>query len=135
MHKFLSATPFGQKEVIAFLRIIIAIFLIIHGKEVLDPVKMKEYAAWDQFKNAPVLAYLGKGAELVAGILLLLGWFTRVSCLIIIGTFGYITFLVGHGKFWMEDQHPFMFVLFGILFLFTGPGALSLDAMVFRKKS
>jgi putative oxidoreductase len=36
---------------------------------------------------------------------------------------------VGHGRFWYEDQHPFLFALFGVLFFFTGPGAWSLDAL------
>jgi putative oxidoreductase len=80
------------------------------------------------------MPYLGKGAEFVAGVLLLPGLFTRVACLITIGTFAYISFFVGHGKVWMDDQHPFLFVLFGLLFFFTGPGALSLDGMLFKNK-
>jgi putative oxidoreductase len=47
----------------------------------------------------------------------------------------YITFIVGGGKFWYEDQHPFMFALFGLLFLFTGPGAFNLDEVIFKKGS
>jgi uncharacterized membrane protein YphA (DoxX/SURF4 family) len=27
-----------------------------------------------------------------------------------------------------------MFVLFGLLFLFTGPGAWSIDALIFKKR-
>ena len=76
-----------------------------------------------------------KGSEFVAGVLLLLGLFTRLACLITIATFAYIVFFVGNGKFWMDDQHPFMFVLFGLLFFFTGSGAVSLDAMLFKKKN
>ena len=78
--------------------------------------------------------YAGKAAELVAGILLTLGLFTRLGALICIGTLAYITFILGHGKFWYEDQHPFMFVLFGLLFLFSGPGAWSLDEWWFGGK-
>ena len=80
------------------------------------------------------MPYIGKGAEFLAGILLVLGLFTRLACLITIGTFGYITFCVGKGLFWMEDQHPFMFVLFGLLFFSTGPGAMSMDAKFFDSK-
>jgi putative oxidoreductase len=47
----------------------------------------------------------------------------------------YITFKIGHGKFWYEDQHPFMFVLFGLLFFFTGPGKWSLDHVLFKPKA
>lgn len=133
MHKIYSAQPIAQDNGIAVLRIIIAIFLIIHGKEVFDIEKMEEYMKWDTFKSSGFMPYLGKGAELVAGVLLLPGLFTRLACIITIGTFAYITFFVGEGKFWMNDQHPFMFVLFGLLFFFTGPGAMSLDRILFKK--
>ena len=134
MKKLFSAESFGVNNVLFVLRIVIGIFLIIHGKEVFDSAKMEEYAKWDNFKSSSFMPYLGKGSEFVAGVLLLLGLFTRLACVITIGTFAYITFFVGNGKFWMDDQHPFMFVLFGLLFIFTGPGTASLDAVIFKRK-
>ena len=134
MKKLFSAEPIAQDLIVALLRINIAVFLIIHGKEVFDTVKMEEYTKWDTFKTSGIMPYLGKGAEFLAGFLLLVGLFTRLACIITIGTFAYITFFVGNGKFWMEDQHPFMFVLFGLLFFFTGPGAMSLDRILFGKR-
>lgn len=134
MKKFLSPTPIAQQQVIALLRIIIAVFLIIHGKEVFDAAKMEEYTKWDSFKTSAFMPYLGKGAEFVAGVLLLPGFLTRLAALITIGTFAYITFMVGNGKFWMDDQHPFLFVLFGLLFLFAGPGVMSADGALFKQK-
>lgn len=134
MKKLFSAEPLDVHNTLFFIRIVVAIFLIIHGKEVFDGPKMEEYAKWETFKSSSIMPYIGKGAEFVAGVLLLLGLLTRLASLITIGTFAYITFLVGNGKFWMEDQHPFMFVLFGILFFFTGPGAISLDEVLSRKK-
>jgi putative oxidoreductase len=41
---------------------------------------------------------------------------------------------VGSGKFWYDDQHPFMFILLALMFIFTGPGAGALDSVVFKKK-
>ena len=70
---------------------------------------------WDVFKKASspaLMVYLGKTAELVAGFLLVTGLFTRIACVIIIGTFIYIPFFVGSGKIWYEDQYPFLFALF-----------------------
>lgn len=134
MKKFLSPTPIAQQQVIALLRIIIAVFLIIHGKEVFDAAKMEEYTKWDSFKTSAFMPYLGKGAEFVAGVLLMPGFLTRLAALITIGTFAYITFMVGNGKFWMDDQHPFLFVLFGLLFLFAGPGVMSADGALFKQK-
>jgi putative oxidoreductase len=135
MKKLFSTETFGLNIVLLVLRIVIGIFLIIHGKEIFDAAKMEEYAKWDNFKSSSFMPYLGKGAEFVAGVLLVLGLFTRLTCLITIGTFAYIVFFVGNGKFWMEDQHPFMFVLFGALFFFTGPGAASLDGILLKKKN
>jgi putative oxidoreductase len=134
MKMLFSITPFYSNVILGLLRITIAIFLLIHGKEVFDATKMQEYSTWDTFKTSAILPYIGKGAEFVAGVLLLLGLFTRLACMITIGTFAYITFFIGNGRFWMEDQHPFMFVLFGLLFFFAGPGAFSIDALLFKKK-
>lgn len=134
MNKFFSASPLWQNSGIFMLRLIVGFLLIYHGKELLDPVKMKEYAGWDMFKSSSIMPYLGKGAELVAGVLLMLGLFTRLACLMTIGTFAYITFFVGKGKFWMDDQHPFLFVLLGFVFIFTGPGAWSMDEWLFKNK-
>ncbi len=134
MNRFLSSKPLWQNAGIFFIRIIVAIFLIIHGKEVFDGMKMQEYTTWDGFKSSTWMPYLGKGIEFFAGVLLLLGLFTRVACVLIIGTFLYITFFVGNGKFWMDDQHPFLFVLLALVFMFTGPGAWSMDEAINRNR-
>jgi putative oxidoreductase len=105
--------------------------------EIFSPETMQGYMTWDLFKGpmASLMVYTGKGSEFVAGLFLTLGIFTRLSSFIVMCTFTYITFFVGNGKFWYEDQHPFMFFLFGLLFLFTGPGAWSLDGIVFKNKN
>jgi putative oxidoreductase len=135
MQSFFGTSPFYLDKTLAILRIALGLLLIYHGREVLYPEMMKGYFDWEPFKgpNGKFLAYLGKGAELVAGILLVLGLLTRIGALICLGTLAYVTFFIGHGKFWYEDQHPFMFVLFGVLFLFSGPGAWSVDGLLFRK--
>jgi putative oxidoreductase len=134
MNILLSPNPVFQNIILFIIRVTIAIFLIIHGKEVFETDKMNEYIKWENFKTTSYMPYLGKGAEFFAGLFLLFGLFTRLTSLIIIGTFLYITFFIGNGKFWMEDQHPFLYVLFGLLFLFCGPGRFALDNLFFRKK-
>ncbi len=137
MNNFFSAKPPGTYTIIFILRVIIGLFLIYHGREVFDAAKMNEYAQWDMYKNSAsgkLMVYAGKGAEFVAGVLLVVGLFTRVAALIIIGTFIYIPFFVGSGKIWADDQHPFMFVLMGLLFLFAGPGKFSMDEVLFKQR-
>jgi putative oxidoreductase len=136
MNKLFSTSPILPKGGLTIIRIIIGCFLIYHGWEVFDKDKMNEYAKWDIFKNAssPLFkVYAGKTAELIAGFLLAIGLFTRVACLIIVGTFIYIPFFVGSGKIWYEDQYPFLFALFGLLFFFNGPGKYSIDHVLFDK--
>lgn len=135
MNKFLSPSPLWQTTGLTLVRLIVGFFMIYHGWEIFSEAKMNEYLKWDLFKNpsGKTLVYLGKGAELVGGILLAIGWFTRIAALILAGTMGYIAFFVGHGKIWYEDQHPFLFVLLALVFIFTGPGKLSVDYYAFRK--
>src|ERR1043165_6752264 len=111
--KFLfSPSPFWQNNGVAMVRMIVGLLMIYHGAEVFQPEIMKGYMDWDKFKSpmGEFMVYVGKGSELVAGIFLLLGLLTRIGCLIAVGTFLYITFFVGNGIFWYQDQHPFLFV-------------------------
>jgi putative oxidoreductase len=135
MKKIFTISPIWQAQVLATIRIIIGALLIYHGKEIFSSETMNEYTTWDIFKtpNGKMLVYLGKSCEFIAGISLLFGLLTRLGAIVVIGTFSYITFFIGHGKFWYEDQHPFMFALFGWLFLFTGPGAWSIDGFLFKE--
>jgi putative oxidoreductase len=138
MKRFFSPLPLWQDNGLALIRIVTGGFLIYHGCEMFDTPAMNEYFKWDMFKdssNARIFVYSGKAAEFVSGILLVLGLFTRIACIIVICTLGYIAFFVGHGKIWYEDQYPFLFVVIGFIFIFTGPGAFSLDNVILKNKS
>jgi len=137
MKKLLSPFPLWQDGGIALVRIIVGFFMIYHGLEVFDKEIMKGYLTWDSFKgfSSPAfMVYMGKIAELVAGIFLTSGLFTRFASLVLIFTMLYVSFFVGHGKVWYEDQHPFLFVLLGLIFFFTGPGKWSVDHLLFSKR-
>jgi putative oxidoreductase len=110
--------------------------MVYHGWEVFDEEKMNAYLQWEQFKDASAVArvYTGKTIELAGGLLLFAGLFTRLAALLIAVTMFYISFFVGTGKIWYEDQHPFMFVLLAMVFFFIGPGKYSLDHLLLNKK-
>ena len=118
------------------LRIITGLLLAYHGLEVFKPDVMNNYLAWDSIKalpfNKPVL-YLGKGIELVGGILLALGLFTRISAAAGTIVMLFICFYIGNGRFWYEDQHPFLFALLCSVFLLNGSGALALSNKIKKK--
>ena len=56
------------------------------------------------------------------------------TALVMALTMAYIAFFVGHGKVWYEDQHPFLFVLLGMVFIFCGPGPWSIDRLRAKEK-
>lgn len=137
MNSFFSSAPLWQSNGLALIRLIVGFFMAYHGYEIFDEKIMNGYLQWDMFKTSPsakTMIFIGKAAELIAGILLFLGLFTRIACVIMITVMSYITFFVGHGKIWYEDQHPFLLVLFALLFIFTGPGNFSLDKLLFNKR-
>ena len=136
MKRFFSTSPIMQQEGLAIIRVIVGLFMIYHGFEIFDKETMMGYATWAQFKemSSPgLIVYTGKGAELIAGILFAIGLYTRLAAVVLILTMLYITFFVGHGKFWYDDQHPFLFVLLGFVFIFTGPGKWSVDGILSNK--
>jgi putative oxidoreductase len=137
MNTFFSTSPLAFAQGVAIVRMIVGAMLIYHGQEVFNPELMNGYLQWETFQSpaSKFLVYMGKSSEFIAGLSLFFGFLTRLGALLAMGTLSYITFIVGHGRFWYEDQHPFMFVLFGLIFIFTGPGAWSLDAMIFKQKS
>jgi putative oxidoreductase len=118
------------------LRIFTGFLMLLHGIEVFNSQLIAQYATWDSIKILPyplLMAYLGKGLEFIGGLLLLLGLMTRLASLIIIIDMLFICFRIGQGRFWYEDQHPFLFVLLALFFVFAGAGKYSLDELISKK--
>ena len=136
VRNLLDPVPIWLPQGMALIRMILGGLVVYHGQEVFNSELMSGYITWDTFKNpyGKFMVYLGKSSELLAGLLLLLGLFTRVGALFLMGTLTYVTFFVGNGKFWYEDQHPFMFVLLGLVFFLHGPGSWSLDEFISRRQ-
>lgn len=137
MNKFFSPScKIWHEPGMAFVRMMTGLFLAYHGWEIFNEQKMLDYAKWLSdlhFPNAAFMSYLGKVAELVSGLLLTLGLFTRLAVVPLVATMLVISFGMGKGKIFYEDQHPFLFVLLGLVFFFAGPGKYSLDQLLFGK--
>jgi putative oxidoreductase len=115
---------------LSIIRIITGGLMAYHGWEVFDTMKMHGYAAWDQVKNLPAaltMVYVAKAAELLTGICFVLGVFTKPAAIVMAGIMLFICFFIGSGKFYYEDQHPFIFALLALVFFFTGSGAFAID--------
>jgi len=137
MAKFFSAEPVWQNNGLVLLRIITGFLMAYHGLEVFKPEVMKGYTEWEVIKGLPsplFMLYLGKGLELVTGICIAIGLFTRIAALFMFIIMIFICFKVGGGKFWYEDQHPFLFALLALVFFFTGPVKFGLDNVFFKKR-
>lgn len=116
--------------VIAMVRILLGAMMVYHGAEVFEQEKMDMYASWfkeRQYPSPASWAYAGKVAELMAGIGFVLGLWLRWFCVIGGLAFLGIIFLLGDkGKIFQGDQHPFLFVMFCVLYWFLGPGRWSI---------
>ena len=137
MKKLFSAESLAQRNGLVFLRIVTGLLMAYHGLEIFKPELIKGYADWDKIKVLPyplVAAYIGKGLEFVTGMLLAIGLFTRIAALLMFLNMMVICFYIATGKFWYEDQHPFLFGLLALVFFFTGPIKLSFDHVLFKPK-
>jgi putative oxidoreductase len=137
MNKLFSPEPLWQKQGMLLLRVATGLLMAYHGLEVFKPETIKGYAQWDVIKKLPaplLMAYLGKGLELVTGVLLTIGLCTRVAALFMAINMFFICFKIGNGKFYYEDQHPFIFGLLALVFFFSGPGIAAADNFLFKKK-
>ncbi|MCW3092565.1 MAG: DoxX family protein [Ferruginibacter sp.] len=136
--KLFSPQPLWQSNGLATLRIITGLLMAYHGLEVFDSHQMQEYMKWDVTKTLPaphLMIYLGKGLEFLTGIMFILGLFTRVAALLMVINMLFICFRVGHGKFYYEDQHPFLFAMLAMVFFFSGPVKWSVDQWMFPPKN
>jgi putative oxidoreductase len=97
---------------------------------------MEPYFEWDQLKALPLpaefMAYVGKSLELVSGICLTIGFLTRIASLFLAINMLFITFYIGNGAFYYQDQHPFLFAIIGLIFFVAGPVKWDVDHKVFK---
>ncbi len=121
----------------ALLRILTGLLVAYHGLELFKPDTLRGYTEWERIKDLPAafaMVFVGKGIELLCGLLLAAGMFTRLAALLICADMLFICFRVAEGRFWYEDQHPFLFSLLALVFVFSGPVAFSLDQYWFKKR-
>lgn len=137
LKSLLSPKPIAYETGLATMRIVIGLLMAYHGIEVFDRATMESYFPWEQIKALPApefMLYLGKSLELVTGICFTIGFLTRISSIFMAIDMLFICFYIGSGKFYYQDQHPFLFALLAIVFFFTGPVKWSVDQKVFDKQ-
>jgi putative oxidoreductase len=124
-------------------RLAIGICFVVHALGKLGLVgtgNMAGFASWLESLGVPhpqLQARLAMLSELGGGTLLALGLLTRPACLLLIGTMA-VAGLLGHkGAGYLITNNPpgaeytINLAVICFLFLLIGPGALSLDAILF----
>lgn len=136
-------TPELFNYALLLLRVSIGICFIVHalGKlGIVGPGNMQGFESWLKSLNVPYPAVQARAAmlfELLGGILLTLGLFTRIGALMLIATM-IIASLIGHkgGGYLITNNPPGneytinLAVVNAAIFL-LGPGAFSLDILIF----
>lgn len=134
-HAMFSSKPLWLDTGLGVIRIVVGLLMAYHGLEIFQPEVMANYQTWDVIKKIPypvLMVYLGKGLEFVTGMCFVLGIFTRIAALLMAIDLLFICFVVGNGRFYYEDQHPFLFALLAMVYFFAGPVKWSLDQRIFK---
>jgi putative oxidoreductase len=135
--KIFSTDPLWSDYGLAGIRVLTGLLMAYHGAEIFSRPAMEVYLTWDVIKALPapeVMVYFGKGIEFFAGVFLAIGLFTRVAALFMAIDMLFICFKIGNGRFYYQDQHPFLFALIALIFFFAGPVKWGLDFSVFKKQ-
>ncbi len=123
------------------LRIWLGIAFIMHGLlGVFNADYMAGHIGMLELYNIPLpefTAYLSKGGELIAGILMLLGLFTRMSAVVIIINMLVATFIALRGDIFGDFQAEisFTYLLIAMVIFLKGTTDFSLDKWIAQRSS
>lgn len=127
--KLFSSSLYLDKWLV-ILRAITVIIIMVYGLEVFSKKYMEGNTAWlkdIQFPLPLFMAYVGKTTELLGGISLIPGLFTRTISILLVINMSFITFIMGNAKIPGEEILSFLLLLLFAAFFFAGSGKWSLD--------
>lgn len=123
------------------LRIWLGIAFIMHG---LPGIFSADYMAGHigmlELYGIPLpefTAYLSKGGELIGGVLMLLGLFTRMSAIVIMINMMVATFIALRGDIFgdFQAEMSFTYLLIALVIFFKGPTDFSIDNWMKQRSS
>jgi len=133
MSKFLStkysngAFNFGM----LVLRVAAGLLLAHHGYQKLIKFNVLRYKFMNfMHLGSTVSLSLIIIAELICGILLILGLFTRLACIPIIIGMAVVVFVASNANIFAEGEKGMIYLAVTVAILFCGPGKISVDGML-----
>ncbi len=122
------------------IRVIVGLWIAWYGKDVFIPEWFEERRlSWGPtglgFSHPETVLYISKTSEIIFGILLALGLFTRLSSFVLLII---MSVAISVGQDWQilpyqKGEIAFFYGLFFIVFLFIGGGRCSLDWLLFGR--
>lgn len=122
---------------IAVVRIMTGLLLIAHGWQVFEAGNQHSFTDLPFGISLPfpeTMAYAGMLVEIIGGLFLILGLFTRLMAFLLFAIFMFLTFVIGEGRILAENQASFLYALIALVFLCTGAGRLSADYVLFLNR-
>jgi putative oxidoreductase len=125
---------------LATLRVAVAVTFFAHGAQKVFQFGIAGVTQGFTQMNIPlptITAPLVAGLELVGGLLLLFGLFTRpIALLLAIDMIGAAAFVHFRNGFFLPNGFEFTFILFAacLTLVITGPGELSVDAVIANRR-
>ena len=119
-----------QPYALAALRIVAGYTFLLHGT-----AKLLGIPHVAMFDGLPVMSFMGLAGmlEIVGGLLLILGWFTRPVAFLLAGEMA-VAYFTAHAKaanFWLplmnQGESAVLFCFIFLFLVFAGAGALSID--------
>jgi putative oxidoreductase len=124
-------------DMIVLLRVLVGIYFIYHGRDLLNEKAMYGFASYLEndlhFPMPLFMAYLRTGSELFGGIMLVLGFCTRIGAFLIMMTMLVATFTAAKGDIFGDGEITFLYAIVCLTIIFIGAGKYSLDYLLSRK--
>ncbi|HQU56805.1 MAG TPA: DoxX family protein [Chitinophagaceae bacterium] len=138
MKKFLNTTHSEPSFSIALLvlRISLGALMIPHGYQKLISFAEKSSGFTDPFHIGSATSLsLVIFAEFFCAIFIMIGLATRFSAIPLIIAMAVAVFHANHGDIFGGGEKPALYLFGFIALLFTGPGKISLDYLLMKKKN
>lgn len=133
MNKFLS-TKYSKGSfnfAMLFLRFFLGLLLASHGYAKLIQFSSLKYKFMNfMHLGSTVSLSLIIFAELICGILLMLGLFTRLACVPIIIGMCVVVFMASNGQIFAGGERGMIYLAATVTIFLCGPGKISVDGMM-----